>query len=554
MKLGIRVPIWVVVFFSGFSFQCRFEEVDPLYADFQVIEGSQAMLPVIFKEKSEGATTWAWTFGNGHFFDGQNPPPQVFSEEGKYTISLTVQNTQGNEDTKSIEIVIGPPPAVLAQFSMPPYVRVSDTVSFVNSSLFGTSFLWDFGPSTIQSIEVNPKQSFSVVGSRVIKLVAANSKGIDSMEQRLEVCDVPVSAFTTPGNSGIFSSNVGISFNSEISLLNATDSLVSFYWDFGDGSSSSERNPTYQYLQPGDYQVRLRVSNPCGEHWSAAVPLKIIGPTACFSVTNSGCIAPCSIYFSNCSTSALSFEWDFGDGTTSNLIVPAEKIYSLPGDYQVKLTAFNGVASDYTTMDIIISDGPVECEARIGPGVSDMKQFMCYNLGAANTSVDPFEPSWMINGGYWQWGRPLMTAPGPASSNLPNAGIFPGSNPTPADDNSWSDLFKTPNDPCPSGYRVPTSSEWIGMAFNNSWVDIGTWESSPTNYGSGKKVGDKLFLPAAGLRLSNGILFGRGELGAYWSSTHGIPTEASQIFFTKVELVNQSYFRNHGLSVRCIKE
>ncbi|MFM8484850.1 MAG: M23 family metallopeptidase, partial [Bacteroidota bacterium] len=76
-----------------------------------------------------------------------------------------------------------------------------------------------------------------------------------------------------------------------------------------------------------------------------------------------------------------------------------------------------------------------ECGAFVGSGV--WKKFQCYNLGAANTSADPFNPSWEIMGGYWQWGRKNMAAPGPAAGD-PNAGSNGGWNTTNAANGSWS--------------------------------------------------------------------------------------------------------------------
>jgi hypothetical protein len=51
------------------------------------------------------------------------------------------------------------------------------------------------------------------------------------------------------------------------------------------------------------------------------------------------------------------------------------------------------------------------CKAKIN--ATTYRDFMCYNLGAASTSADPFTPSWEINGGYWQWGRSAEAAAGP---------------------------------------------------------------------------------------------------------------------------------------------
>ena len=500
MKFKFHKISWILLFCNLSIVGCRFEEVEPLYADFLIVEGdAKAMIPVTFQDASVGAVSWNWDFGNGNQSTSQTPPAQVYPLEGTYTVSLKVKNKSGIEDIKSVGLKVAAPPPVLALFDMPSHVQLNDSIVFANKSIFGTSFRWDFGLGINTSSEENPVVVFNTTGGRTIKLVAMNSNGQDSISKQLEVCDTPLAVINTPGNQNVFSLNIGISFSSENSSVNGTDSLVNYFWDFGDGQYSNEKNPTHIYQLPGDYQVLLRLTNPCGENWSLPKAISILGPQACFTVSNTNCVAPCQLSFTNCSSNAVGFEWDFGDGTYSQLVVPSPKTYNTPGTYQIQLKAKNGNANQTVNKSIVVSDGPVQCEAYVGPGPNDKKLFMCHNLGAANPNADPFTPSWEINGGYWQWGRLEMAAPGPSASNLPNGNGMTNFDGLPAEAGAWMDGIKTQNDPCPSGFRIPTNDEWKGLSFNNIWTDVGTWTEGPTNYGSGKLVGDKLFLPAAGL-------------------------------------------------------
>jgi uncharacterized protein (TIGR02145 family) len=189
------------------------------------------------------------------------------------------------------------------------------------------------------------------------------------------------------------------------------------------------------------------------------------------------------------------------------------------------------------------------------------KVFMCHNLGADETA-DPFTPDKKLNGDYYQWGRKSVAAYGPLYST-PNA-VNGTWNTTYAPNNSWSDASKNQtNDPCPEGFRVPTIAEWKGVVDTNlnlqTSVGSTTWANSVTNFSTGRKVGDNLYLPAAGYRdYKNGSLSGRGSAGSYWSSTQDNNSRLQASYLNLLDANRSSVSlhdqRTMGFSVRCIAE
>jgi uncharacterized protein (TIGR02145 family) len=212
----------------------------------------------------------------------------------------------------------------------------------------------------------------------------------------------------------------------------------------------------------------------------------------------------------------------------------------------------NSVASDATSFT-------TNCGAYIAAGT--WKQFKCYNLGATDTTSDPNVPIQGIHGNYYQWG--IITPKATASDS---AGGISGWNTTAAADGAWSDTINTANDPCPTGYRIPTSTQfsYINATTStfNSVTRTGTWSDSATNFGSaihfGTSSGVKsLTLPACGNRQynNNGLLETRGSRGVYWSSTSIGTTAAIHFQFTSynTQIINTT-LRTFGLSIRCISE
>lgn len=218
-------------------------------------------------------------------------------------------------------------------------------------------------------------------------------------------------------------------------------------------------------------------------------------------------------------------------------------------------------------------DEPIhgKCGAFIAPGV--WKEFDCYNLAAIGktTNDDPFTPSWRLIGGYWQWGR---KGPDPSQwydTNTPNFAhgpTGPGNSEANEDsisnwddhyaapDGAWSDSYKTANDPCPSGFRVPTKAQWEGVIDNNIQSIVGSWDRDNTNYSSGRSFGNDLILPAAGYRYGySGALGYRGNVGLYWSSSEvSSVVVAWGLNFDSGNAYTYYNRRLVGFSVRCISE
>ena len=212
----------------------------------------------------------------------------------------------------------------------------------------------------------------------------------------------------------------------------------------------------------------------------------------------------------------------------------------------------NSVASDATSFT-------TNWGAYVAAGT--WKQFSCYNLGATDTTSDPNVPIQSIHWNYYQWG--IITPKATASDS---AGGISGWNTTTAADSAWSDTIKTANDPCPTGYRIPTSTQfsYINATTStfNSVTRTGTWLDSATNFGSaihfGTSSGVKsLTLPACGNRQYNnsGTLETRGSRGSYWSSTSSGTTAAIHFqFYSYNTQIISSTLRKFGLSIRCISE
>lgn len=123
----------------------------------------------------------------------------------------------------------------------------------------------------------------------------------------------------------------------EVSFTNNSILGDSMYWDFGDGTTSTELNPKHTYDDPGEYTVTLTVidSNSCNVSSVTERVITVLDQgSAKFEATYDACLGTLSL--ENLSENALSYLWDFGNGESSEEELP-EYTYPAPGEYWLKL-------------------------------------------------------------------------------------------------------------------------------------------------------------------------------------------------------------------------
>lgn len=156
----------------------------------------------------------------------------------------------------------------------------------------------------------------------------------------------PVANFTANVTSGTAPLTVQFSDTS-------TNTPTSWAWNFGDGGTSTERNPTHVYL-PGTYTVSLTVTNAAGLDSETKTDYITVtaaesAPTAAFSANTTSGDVPLTVTFTDSSTgNPTSWLWNFGDGTTSTDRNPVHT-YTISGTYTVTLTVSNTAGSDSET-------------------------------------------------------------------------------------------------------------------------------------------------------------------------------------------------------------
>jgi len=303
-------------------------------------------LTVAFTDTSTGTPTkWKWSFGDGASSTIQNPKHK-YSKAGKYTVTLTVANAKGSNtatETDYIKVIEKP----VANFNSsitsgkaPLNVKFTDT-----STGTASGWVWDFGDGS-KSFVQNPTHKYSKAGVYTVSLTVKNAAGsnTETKTEHIKVTEKPAANFTSSATSGKAPLNVKFTDTS-------TGTPATWKWTFGDGTSSTQQNPTHKYSKAGTYTVILTVKNAVGSNIVTKTDyIKVTAkPVAEFSATPISGKAPLTVAFTDTSTGLpTKWKWNFGDGASSTIQNPKHK-YSKAGSYTVTLTATNAAGSSTTT-------------------------------------------------------------------------------------------------------------------------------------------------------------------------------------------------------------
>lgn len=280
------VCLYVMNTSTGFTDQyCKDIQISynpDCFADFTFLLVTGDIFSFQFADQSGGnVVEWLWEFGDGNVSTVKNPV-HTFSGEGVYETCITVKNLMGNcQETTCKTVIIDVPDLCSADFGFEPITGQMLTHQFIDKSAgILNRWVWDFGDGVISDLQ-NPVHTFADSGVYNVQLSVFHNDSIafcnsTILKQVSVYAEKPFcqANFTAVPDSGI---NKPYLFHFQEASLGEPDSWL---WDFGDGSTSTEQNPTHQYSETGNFQVTLTITsiNPYGENGSDSKTLQVTMP------------------------------------------------------------------------------------------------------------------------------------------------------------------------------------------------------------------------------------------------------------------------------------
>jgi len=358
-------------------------------------------LRVIFTDQSTGSpTSWSWDFGNGQLSVQQNPTV-TYTQPGTYTVRLIVKNASGIDDeikTNYITVFASPTASFTANLTTacaPAAVQFTDhSTSPPGSSI--TSWQWDFGDGGT-STQPNPTHTYTNTGFYTVTLQVTNSNGckrIASIGRYIRIV-----------------SGVNVDFASlqpttcqPPFLVNFQDQssgpgTLSYSWNFGNGTTSTLKNPSTTYNTPGTYSVKLAVVSDLGCSGNTTKNVVVAGKTTDFTAPANICVGQTINFQNNSVPAPVSSTWSFSDGTISSQINPVKTFLS-GGTFLVKLINNYGNCKDSITKNVTVitsptvdfsSDDSIACDAPFTVQFTDKSPTAStwhWDFGDGTTSTD----------------------------------------------------------------------------------------------------------------------------------------------------------------------
>ncbi len=338
MKTHFKTILMTIICFAPF-----FKMQAQTYAMYY-IDANDCKKVHFFDSLNFTASVYQWQFGDGSVSYNANPT-HTYASNGVYSVAFFAYDSINSISIlDSFQVTINCSANPCANFNASyNYVKDSINCGKVNFNGFPTTannYYWQFGDGT-SSTSTNPSHTYAANGNYWVYLDVNDSTCSDSL-----FFQVSINCYSSPcANFNASYSYVKDSINcGKVNFNGFPTTANNYYWQFGDGTSSTSANPSHTYSSNGTYWLYLDVSDSfCSDSVYFNININCY-TDSCSSfnanltfVVDSTTAGKCYLY-NNSTGNVNSHFWDFGDGTTSTSATPTHT-YTSSGTYTIRYYA-----------------------------------------------------------------------------------------------------------------------------------------------------------------------------------------------------------------------
>jgi len=306
---------------------------------------------VSFSNSTQNARFYEWDFADGITSSLREPSHTFlnFNETDTiYNVALYASSEFDcfDRDTQQIRVYATPKADIAAD--PPLQVYPNATFSIYNQGTPAAKiwdYSWSFGDNTTSPLKEPGNHTYTRWGPKdegfkyriTLKVDAPHCSDADTAYVYLLPTE-PVAFFATSKDSAC--SPMEVNFDEQASYADT------YFWEFGDDSTSTERNPQHTYYEPGYYTVKLTVTNDAGSRFYYKILRVYDNPKANFAIYPQKVMLPdATVHAYNLSTQFTRSLWDFGDGTQTDERDPMHT-YEKLGEFKVSLWVYMDYGND----------------------------------------------------------------------------------------------------------------------------------------------------------------------------------------------------------------
>ena len=293
---------------------------------------------------NETPSSWLWDLGDGNTSTQQNPS-HTYAANGIYTVCSTVTNECGTDSSCATVII----PA--CDLRVDPLVITDESAAAANDGTLTVTAVSSYPPITYTLTgpvnAMNGTGTFNNLppGDYTIRVTDANATRPCAVDSTFSI-----QAFDCGFDPDIMVDMTNQCNGGPIHFSAIASGVTSYLWDFGDGQTSTDQNPTHTYQDTGRFTVTLTVSDgSCFEMVAETDFIYVTPPIARFSLNPPiGCSIPHTVFFTDQSILPDTWFWDFGDNNQSTAQNPIHS-YTSEGTFVVTLTVTDTVLGCQST-------------------------------------------------------------------------------------------------------------------------------------------------------------------------------------------------------------
>ena len=336
-------------------------------ADFEIMPNDKGCSPLVVTLQNRSnrpvAKTFIWNFGDGTVPHEMNDPEHTFENltinDVTYTITLLASTDHGCESVMKKDVTVYATPKI--RLALTPMLQVFPNATINISNLSDPApaawkFHWSFGDGNTSLLRDPPQYTYARWGLKendfaydITLRVASPKCTAEKTIKAYILPPYPDPAFTAYAYEGCVPFRLNL--RRDENLLHDDETYL---WDFGDGTTSTEKVPIHDYTHVGTYHVKLTVTGDGGVNYAFAVVTVLPNPVVKFNLYPDQVMLPKATIKGQNLTEGdnLSFVWDFGDGSVSTDRSPIHD-YLTAGKFLVTLEGFNRQLEDCRAKDTL---------------------------------------------------------------------------------------------------------------------------------------------------------------------------------------------------------